>query len=119
MDGESEKIKPLMPTVECNTTVVKEHVSKVEQTIRTVKEMTRGLLATVPFARIPKQIKIEFVYFMVLWINTFPVKSGISQMFLPEELLVRWQLDYTKHFRVLPGTYCRVQNVPVPTNIMA
>ncbi len=38
IDGEFKKIKPLMPTVECNTTAAKEHVSKAEQTIRTLKE---------------------------------------------------------------------------------
>ena len=32
-DGEFEKIKPLMPSVECNTMSVKEHVSEAEQTI--------------------------------------------------------------------------------------
>jgi hypothetical protein len=30
MDGEFEKIKPLLPTLECNTTAAKEHVSKAE-----------------------------------------------------------------------------------------
>ncbi len=44
MDGEFEKLKPLMPSVECNTIVAKEHVSKAEHTIRTLKERTRGLL---------------------------------------------------------------------------
>jgi hypothetical protein len=38
MDGEFEKIKPHLPTVECNTTAAKEHVSKAERTIRTLKE---------------------------------------------------------------------------------
>jgi hypothetical protein len=70
-----------MPTVECNTTAAKEHVSKAERTIQTVKERTRGLLATLPFTHMPKQMKIEFVYFMVLWMNAFPVKLGISQTF--------------------------------------
>ncbi len=28
MDGEFEKIKPLLPTLECNTTAAKEHVSE-------------------------------------------------------------------------------------------
>ncbi len=41
MDGEFEKIKPLLPTVECNTTAAKEHVSKAERTIRMLKEQTR------------------------------------------------------------------------------
>ena len=118
MDGEFEKIKPLMPTVECNTTAAKEHVSEAERTIRTIKERTRGLLGTLPFSNIPKRMKIEFVYFMVLWLNAFPVRTGISTTYSPRELIVRWRLDYKKHCRVLPGTYCEVHDEPVPTNTM-
>ncbi len=40
MDGEFEKVKGLMPTVECNTTAAKEHVSEVECSIKMVKERT-------------------------------------------------------------------------------
>jgi hypothetical protein len=54
MDGEFGKIKPLMPNVECNMTAAKEHISKAERTIQTVKERTRGLLATLPFTHMPK-----------------------------------------------------------------
>ena len=45
MDGEFEKIRPLLPNLECNTTAAKEHVSEAERTIRTIKERTRGLPA--------------------------------------------------------------------------
>ena len=69
MDREFEKIKSQMPTVECNTTAAKEHVSEAERTIRTVKERIRGLLATLPFSHVPKRMKIEFVYFVSLWLN--------------------------------------------------
>ena len=55
---------------------------------------------------------------MVFWLNAFPVKSGISSMFWPLELLVRWQLDYAKHCRVLPGTYCEARDEPSPSNTM-
>ena len=118
MDGEFEKLKPLMSSVECNTTAAKEHVSEVERTIRTLKERMRGLVATLPFERLPRRMKIEFIYFMVLWMNAFPVKSGISKTFSPRELLLRWRLDYKKHCRVDPGTYCEVHDEPVPTNTM-
>jgi hypothetical protein len=47
-------------------------------------------------------MKIEFVYFMVFWLNAFPVKTGFSGVYSPQELLVRWRLDYNKHCRVLP-----------------
>ncbi len=107
-----------MPTVECNTTAAKEHVSEAKRTIRTVKEQTQGLLATLPFAHIPRRMKIEFVYFMVLWMNAFPVKSRISQTYSPGELLIRWWLDYKKHCWVALGTYCKVHDEPVLTNTM-
>jgi hypothetical protein len=90
MDGEFEKVRDLMPCVECNTTAAKVHVSEAERTIRTIKERTRGLLGTLPFQHLPRRMKIEFIYFMVLWLNAFPVKNGISSMFSPRELLVRW-----------------------------
>ena len=38
MDGEFEKVRDLMPCIECNTMVAKEHVSESERTIRTIKE---------------------------------------------------------------------------------
>ncbi len=83
MGGELEKVQDLILRVECNTTAAKEHVSKAEQTIRTIKERTRGLLATLPFQHIPRHMKIEFIYFRVLWLNAFPVKDGISAAYSP------------------------------------
>jgi hypothetical protein len=94
MDREFETIKSLMPSIECNTTPAKEHVSKAERTIRTVKERIRGLLASLLFSHIPKRMKIGFVFFVILWLNAFSVKSGISQTILPRELLLHWRLDY-------------------------
>ena len=72
-----------MPSVECNTTAAKEHVSEAERMIQMVKERIRGLLATLPFSHVLKRMKIEFVYFVILWLNAFPVKSGISQTISP------------------------------------
>ena len=118
MDGEFEKVKPFLPTLECNTMAAKEHVSKAECTIRTLKERTRGFMASLPFSHIPHRMKIEFVYYIVLWLNAFPVKSGISTIYSPRELLVRWKLDYKKHCRVLPGKHCKVHDEPVSTNMV-
>jgi hypothetical protein len=63
-------------------------------------------------------MKIESVYFMVLWMNTFPVKSGVSNKISLRELLLRWRLNYKKHCRVEPGTYCEVHDEPTPMNTM-
>jgi hypothetical protein len=118
MDGEFEKLKDILPTVECNTAAAKEHVCEAERSIRTVKEKTRGLIGILPFDNIPWRMKIEFLYFIVLWLNAFPVKTGVSVIYSPWELLVCWRLDYKKHCRVLPGTYCKVHDEPLPSNMM-
>ncbi len=78
MDGEFKKIKDCLPNVECNTTATKEHVSKAERTIQTIKERAQGIIGTMPFADIPRRMKIKFIYFVILWLNAFPVKTGIS-----------------------------------------
>ena len=54
MDGEFEKIRPLLTTLECKTTATNEHISKAEQTIRTLKELTRFLLAMLPFSYVQR-----------------------------------------------------------------
>jgi hypothetical protein len=118
MDGEFEKIKGLLCNLECNTTAAKERMSKAKQMICTIKERTIGFLATLPFEHIPWRMKIKFIYFIVLWLNAFPVKSGISPTFSLCKLLVRWKLDYKKHCRVLPGTYCEVHDKLSPLNMM-
>ncbi len=71
-----------MPTIECNTTTAKENVSKAEHTIRMLKERVCSLLAVQSFEHIPKRVKIDFVYFIVLWLNAFPVRTGISLKYL-------------------------------------
>jgi hypothetical protein len=58
--------------------VGKEHVSKVKRTVQTLKDQMQGLIMTMPFERVPKQMKIKFVYFVVLWLNAFWVKLGVS-----------------------------------------
>ncbi len=107
-----------MPTVECNTMMSKEHISKAEKTIRMLKEQTHELIMALPFCYILWQMKIKFIYFTVLWLNAFLVKTGILSIYSPRELLVRWCLDYKKHCKVLPGTYCKVHDKPVPSNTM-
>jgi hypothetical protein len=88
MGGEFEKVKDMLPLVVCNMTAAKEHVSKAELSIRTIKEWTQGIVGTLPFKFIPRRRKIELMYFVVLWLNAFPAKSRVSAIYSPRELLV-------------------------------
>ena len=65
INGEFEKIRPLLPLILCNTTAAREHVAEIEQKIRVVKERGRGTMATLPFLHVPRRMKIELIYFCV------------------------------------------------------
>ena len=109
-------MKELLPTIVCNTTAAKEHVAEAERKIRVVKEQSRGVVNTLPFTYIPKRMKMEFIYFVTLWLNAFPVKNGVSETFSPREILLRWRMDAKKHYRVFPGSYCEVHAEPNRSN---
>ncbi len=87
MDMEFEKLKTMMPHVALNTTAAREHVREVEQKIRVIKERARGTFNTLPYKKLQKLMMIELLHFCVMWMNLFPVKSGISKNWSPRELV--------------------------------
>jgi hypothetical protein len=87
MDMEFEKLRTMMPHVALNTTVAREHVGEVEQKIRVIKERAGGTFNTLPYKKLPKLMVIELLHFCIMWMNLFPVKSGISKKWSPRELV--------------------------------
>ncbi len=79
MDNEFEKLQNLVLVLAVNTTAAKEHVPKVKQHIRLIKERGRGILNILPFKKMPQIILVELIYHVVLWLNAFPTKSGVSE----------------------------------------
>ncbi len=61
MDNEFEKLRPLVPGININTTAAKEHVPEIERRIRVIKERGRALLNTPPFKKMPQLILIELI----------------------------------------------------------
>ena len=97
MDNEFKKLRNLVSLLVVNTTPAKEHVPEVEQCIRLIKEPGRGILNTLPFKKMPQIILIELIYHVVLWLNTFPAKTGVSAMLSPCKIVYRHKLDFSKH----------------------
>ena len=87
MDMEFKKLKTLMPHVALNTTAAQEHVGEIERKIRVIKERVRGWFNTLPYKKLPKCMVIELLHFCVMWMDSFPVKSGISEKWSPRELV--------------------------------
>ncbi|KAL7463446.1 hypothetical protein ACHAXS_003813, partial [Conticribra weissflogii] len=107
MDGQFEQLKKHLFNVVINTTSRSEHVGKIERRLRVIKERARAITAGLPYQRMPKTILIELIKFVILWLNAFPAKNGVSTTVSPREILTRQSLDYSKHCKAEFGSYCK------------
>jgi hypothetical protein len=61
---------------------------------------------------------IELINHLVLWLNAFLAKAGVSETLSPRKIVYRHKLDFEKHCRSPFRTYCEVHDEPTPTNSM-
>ena len=73
---------------------------------------------TLPYPQMPRLMIIELMHFCVMWMNAFPVKSGVSKKWSPRELISRHKLDAKLHCKAPFGAYCEVHTDPDITNTM-
>ena len=73
---------------------------------------------TLPYKKMPQLILIELIYHVILWLNAFPMKLGISTTLSPQEIVLCHKLDFGKHCKALFGSYIEVHEEPNPTNGM-
>ena len=62
-----------------------------------IKERARGTFNALPYKKLPRMMVIELLHFCVMWMNSFPVKSGISEKWSPRELVSHTKLDAKLH----------------------
>ncbi len=94
IDNEFESLLHLVPIIAINMTAAHEHIPMIKCRIRLMKEHGQGFLNTLPCKKIPQLMLIELIYHIVLWLNTFLMKSGVSKTLLPQEMyiLTNWIL---------------------------
>ncbi len=118
MDNEFEKVRDHVPMLALNTPAANEHVGDIERRIRVIKERPRGIVCTLPYAKIPQIALIHLMHFVVMWLNNFPTRDGISMDYSPRELILRHRLSYKRHCRAPFGDYCETHEEISPTNSM-
>ncbi len=118
MDMEFNKLKELLTNVALNTTAARKHVGEIERKIRVIKERARGTINTLPYKKLPRLMVIKLLYFCMMWMNSFPVRSGISNKWSPRELVSRHKLDAKLHCRAPFRSHCEVHVDPEITNTM-
>jgi hypothetical protein len=118
IDNQFEKIRDHISTIDMNTPAVAEHIAEIERQIRVIKECARGILCTLPYKNLPPLMLIQLLHFVVMWVNNFPLATGISTQFSPQELIICHWLDYKKHCKAPFGAYCKAHKENNPTNSM-
>ena len=81
-----------------------------------MKKRVRAVCSVLPFMMLHKLIVTNAVYYAVLWLNAFPVKSGISDKMSPRAVVTCTNLNWKKHCQLTFGTYCEVHDKRSPTN---
>ncbi len=112
MDQELDKIN----MVEINTTAACKHIGKIELFIQMIKERRRALVSDLPYSVLPQQVIIHLVYFAMLWLNSLPVATGVSEIYSPRTIILGRELNFTKHCIVPFGSYVKAHNDPTITN---
>ena len=78
----------------------------------------RAIYSTLPFTIVPGRMVIELDKYVVLWVNAFPPKSGISKTYSPRTIMTGTTLDYKKHFQLEFGAYADTHDDKEKTNNM-
>ena len=119
-DNEFDTLEPelLELGVEYNGVAANEHVPEIERQIRVIKERIRCAWSQLPYKYKPKNMVIALAKMVVLWLNNFTPKSGVSDIYSPRQIVKGTKLDMKKHCRIEFGAYAQVYDEHAPTNNM-
>ena len=90
----------------------------IKRQIHVVKERARSTWNNFPFARMSHVMIVEVLRQVVMWLNAFPVNSGVSDKLPPCNILTCTNLDYTKSCKLELGAYAEYHEAPRPSNDM-
>ena len=116
MDGEFSKLESSFDLVEINTTAAREHVGEIKRSVHTIKERVRSISTVLPYTTLPKQLIMHLIYYVVMFLNAMPAKTGISDTISPREIVMRRRLDWNKHCTGEFGEYVEAHSDPDITN---
>ena len=123
MDMEFEKFKEQegIKLVDVSTTVAREHVGEIERDIRYLKERCRCSISTFAIVGIKylgKPIVIRLVYDVTVLVNAVPDPLGVSEQYLPREIVTQLKFDFKWDCRIQFGAYVQASDDAIVTNTM-
>ncbi len=70
---------------------------EIEQSNHVAKERSCGILSTLPYEILPKQLVIHLIYYVVTFLDCGVAKNGVSDTPSSREIVLRLKLDWVKH----------------------
>ena len=91
-----------------NVAAANEHVPEIERSFRVIKERSRAIRNSLLYLTMTKIMVVELIYFVVHWLNAFPVKSGVSETLSATAIVTGTSPDYKKYYRLKFGYYVQM-----------
>ena len=91
-----------------NTTGARDHVPEIERQIHASKERMRAHNANLTFTRFTRHMTIDLAKNVVMFLNAFPPKSGLSKTYSPRKIMTGNTLDCKKSCKLHFGAYAQV-----------
>ena len=107
-----------MVSTTLNTTGARDHVPEVERQIQVIKEHMRAHHANLPFPSFTRRMTIELAKHVVMFLNAFPPKSGISKTYSPRTIMTGKALDWKKSCKLHFEAYAQVHEDINVTNTL-
>ena len=93
-------------------------MAEVERSIRVIKERFRSVYHRLPFQSMPKVMIRLGVMESTRWLNTFPAKTGISEVYSPRMIVTGKNIDYDRQCKTAFGAYIQALPKTNLTNTM-
>ena len=118
MDPEFNVLDRIITGTDINTAAARDHVPEVEHQIQVIKERMHAIHGGLPYNRMASQMIIELGKYVVMMLDAFPPKIGISQTYMPRTIMTGNQLDFTKKCKCPFGAYVKAYDDHDTTNTM-
>ena len=118
VDTEFRYLEEKLVSTNLNTTGAHEHVPELERQIKVIKERMRAHHANLPLPSFTRRMTIEMAKHVVILLNAFPPKSGLSKKYRPHTIMTVKYLDCKKSCKLYLGYYTQVHEDRNVTNTL-
>ena len=118
VDPEFKSLEEKLVSTTLNITGARDHVPEVESHIKVIKERMRAHHANLTFPSFTRRMTIETAKHVVMFLNAFTPKSGLSKTYSPRTIMTGKTLYWKKSCKLNFGAYAQVHEDRNVTNTL-